>query len=54
MKKLEKHYFDKFKYQNQHIQFLTKEFIRVKELAKKFLTPEQMLQIDVIDHDRAG
>lgn len=23
----------------------------MKELAKKFLTPEQMLQIDVMDHE---
>jgi hypothetical protein len=40
MKKLEKDYFEKYMLQNQQIKYLTKEFIRVKELAKKFLTPE--------------
>ena len=40
MKKLEKNYFEKYMLQNQQIKYLTKEFIRIKELAKKFLTPE--------------
>ncbi len=51
MKKLEKHYFEKYMLQNQQIKYLTKEFIRIKELAKKFLTPEQMMQIDVMEQE---
>lgn len=54
IKKLERHYYDKFKYQNDKIKFLSAELFRIKDLAKKFLTPEQMLYIDVMDHQEVN
>jgi hypothetical protein len=48
VRRLEKHYFDKFKIQGDHIKFLNNELNRIKDLTKKFLTPEQLLQVEVM------
>lgn len=47
IKRLEKSYNDKFKAQSEVIIKLQGEILRIKDLVKKFLTPEQMKQISL-------
>jgi hypothetical protein len=46
VKRLEKVYSDRFKVQLDQINFLSTELQRVKGLAKKFLTPDQIGQLN--------
>ena len=46
VKRLEKVYSDRFKVQIDQINFLSTELQRVKDLVKKFLTPDQLGQLN--------
>jgi hypothetical protein len=47
VKRLEKVYADRFKVQLDQINFLSTELQRVKSLVKKFLTPDQLGQLNL-------